>query len=166
MAANEGAKVRNVVKIGGMEAAAQDLGPTPDVKIPTTGQARRETDTVETAQANELQKEHLAALAFLEEIVTVRVEESADEKAENPVHVTVNGVNQFFFRGQEQDVKRKFLGVLATAKPAAYVQPNPYASDETRNILNTRRGLRYPFTVISDKNPLGAEWLKRLLQEV
>jgi hypothetical protein len=106
----------------------------------------------------------LAELAFNEEFVEVMLHESTDPNAENPVFTACNGVTQYFFRGEVQTVKRKYVAILAAAKEHAIRTPEYTNSDGARATKITRTSsLKYPFSVISDKNPRGAAWLKALL---
>jgi hypothetical protein len=108
---------------------------------------------------------YVQELAFNEEMVEVMVHESTDPNAENPVFTACNGVTQYFFRGQVQTVRRKFLAILAIAKEHAIRTPEYTLADGSRGTKITRTSsLKYPFSVISDPNPRGAAWLKALLQ--
>lgn len=105
-------------------------------------------------------------LSFMEEPVEIMVHESTDANADNPVQVACNGVNQFFFRGQALTVKRKFVEILARSKQTA-IQTRTvkdYTGADTTAITKST-ALRYPFSVISDRNPDGAVWLKGVLAE-
>lgn len=106
------------------------------------------------------------ALAFAEEQIEVMLHESTDTNAENPVFTACNGVNQYFYRGVPQRVKRKYVAILASCKEhniktQEYTQP-----DGARAIRVVRTSsLKYPFSVISDPaGKKGADWLRSLLQ--
>lgn len=106
----------------------------------------------------------LAELAFNEEIVEVMVHESTDPNAENPVFTACNGITQYFFRGQVQAVKRKYVAILAAAKEHAIRTPEYTTAEGVRATKIARTSsLKYPFSIISDPNPRGAAWLKALL---
>jgi hypothetical protein len=103
-------------------------------------------------------------LRFNEEFVEVMVHESTDKNAENPVFTGCNEITQYFFRGQVQKVKRKYLAILASCKEHSirtveYTQPD---GSRATKIVRTS-SLKYPFSVISDPNPRGAPWLRALL---
>lgn len=108
---------------------------------------------------------HAQELIFNEEFVEVMVHESTDENAENPIFTACNGVSQYFFRGEVQRVRRKYVAILASCKEHAVSTPNYTAQDGSR-AMGIRRvsSLKYPFSIISDPNPRGAAWLKGLLQ--
>jgi len=104
-------------------------------------------------------------LLFNEELVEVMVHESTDTNAENPVFTACNGVTQYFFRGQAQTVKRKYVAILASAKEHSLTTPEYTAPDGSRaTSIRRTSSLKYPFSVISDPNPRGGEWLKGLLR--
>jgi hypothetical protein len=109
-------------------------------------------------------KKQFEELKFNEEMVEVMVHESTDPNAENPVFTACNGVTQYFFRGQPQLVRRKYLAILASCKEHSirtveYTQPD---GARATKIVRTS-SLKYPFSVISDTNKRGAAWLKGLL---
>lgn len=106
----------------------------------------------------------LEELRFNEEFVDVMVHESTDKNSEDPVFTACNGVTQYFFRGQVQTVRRKYLAILASCKEHSiktveYTQPD---GSRATKIVRTA-SLKYPFSVISDPNPRGAPWLRGLL---
>ena len=107
-------------------------------------------------------------LAFMEEPIEVIVAESTDERAENPIFTAVNGVTQFFWRGQPQTVKRKYIEVLARAKQTD-VRTNvmqQHAGAEPINRIDKTTALKYPFQIISDPSGRkGSDWLKRILAQ-
>ena len=104
-------------------------------------------------------------LLFNEEFVEVMVHESTDDNAENPIFTACNGITQYFFRGQPQQVRRKFVAILASCKEHNVTTPE-YTGGDGARAMGIRRtsSLKYPFSVISDKNPRGAAWLRGLLQ--
>ena len=139
-----------------------------------------EFDTVYVAEAPEIEiipgatrgvkgkgglSEYAQELAFNEEMVEVMVHESTDENAENPIFTSCNGVTQYFFRGVPQQVRRKFVAILASVKEHAVSTPEYTAQDGSRATgIRRTSSLKYPFSVISDPNPRGAAWLKGLLR--
>lgn len=108
---------------------------------------------------------YIEELRFNEELVEVMVHESTDENAENPVFTACNGVTQYFYRGVPQMVKRKFVAILASAKEHGISTPEYTTPDGSRSMsIRRTSSLKYPFSIISDKNPRGAAWLKALIQ--
>jgi len=111
-------------------------------------------------------KKQFEELKFNEEFVEVMVHESTDPNAENPVFTACNGVSQYFFRGQPQQVRRKFVAILASCKEHS-LKTEEYTSGDGARAIRLKRtsSLKYPFSVISDPSGRrGADWLKSLLQ--
>ena len=111
-------------------------------------------------------KKQFDELKFNEQFVEVMLHESTDTNAENPVFTACNGVTQYFFRGQPQQVKRKFVAILAACKEHS-VKTEEYQSPDGARAMRLKRSssLKYPFSIISDPaGKKGADWLKSLLQ--
>lgn len=103
--------------------------------------------------------------AFMNEILTVIVHEDGNDNAvENPCP-SVNGVNQGFIRGKEQNVKRKYVEALARGRKTKYVQRilDPTRPESIQMVETT--SLVYPFSVLRDPNPKGKEWLRSILAQ-
>jgi len=109
--------------------------------------------------------EYAEEMAFMEEKVIVNVHTTPDQNAENPVSVFVNGRSQYLFRGVPTIVKRKFVERLARAKLTGYRQELGEAEPSRYNRLYMETGLLYPFSVVRDDNPKGADWLHKVLRE-
>lgn len=106
-------------------------------------------------------------LAFMEEPVTVMVHETASDNEAPLVDVYVNGISQFFPRGEPVTCKRKFVEGLVRAKPTAITTDvRERNSENPQNVINRRSALRYPFSVVEDRNPNGGAWLRKVLAEV
>lgn len=139
-----------------------------EVVLPPSGSIAGALDELRTVEVHTqpLSTDYANALAFAEEKVTVMIHDDSDPNAENPVQVAVNGINQFFFRGQPQDVKRKYVEVLARAKRNRISTPEVTDGSGSRtNIVRQSSSLRYPFSVMFDPNPKGAMWLKNIMTE-
>lgn len=133
--------------------------------MPTTGPAQLEPQIVEPVDGP-VSKDFLDALKFMDEELTIIVQDTEDKNATPLVETWCNGRSQFFIRGQAQTVKRRYVEVLARSKGTRYRQEHykdANGNDAIRNIPVT--SLRYPFTVIHDPNPNGPEWLKQVLKE-
>lgn len=102
---------------------------------------------------------------FMEEDVIVTVSTSTDPNAEPIVTVYNNGTPQHFPRGVAVICKRKYVEVLARAKPFNVSTPEITDSngDRTTKIVKNT-GLRYPFDM-RDRNPNGQAWLSSVIQE-
>lgn len=103
-------------------------------------------------------------LIFNEEELIVMVHETTDENAENPIFTSCQGVPQYFSRGVEQRVKRKYVAILASCKEHAVSTPTYTAPDGARAMsIKRTSSLKYPFSVLHDPNPRGPAWLKGLI---
>jgi hypothetical protein len=141
---------------------AVDMSATQDIKKLKRTDHNLESDIL-VVSGDGLDKSYAAQLAFLEEPVEVMVHESTDQNAEPIVHVAVNGINQFFPRGEAVTCKRKFLSALATARTTSVSTKTVNTDTDVINRINKQTALRYPFSVVRDPNPLGAAWLKSVL---
>ena len=110
--------------------------------------------------------QHLAELKFNEDVLEVMVHESTDSNAENPIFTSCNGVPQYFYRGIPQQVKRKYVAILAACKEHAITTPEYTQGDGARATrIQRSASLKYPFSVITDPaGKRGADWLRTLLR--
>lgn len=150
-----------------MEATDHKIGQDQTFTIPTTGPInhedfRNDFEVVDGPKAMDKANE----LAFMEEPVEVVVSPTTDKNAERFPQVAVNGVNQYFVRGQKMVVKRKFIEALARAKKTGVstVPDKDQDGGDTMKIVQDT-GLRYPFAVTRDNNPRGSSWLEKVLAE-
>ena len=111
-------------------------------------------------------KKQFDELKFNEDVLEVMVHESTDTNAENPIFTACNGVPQYFYRGVPQQVKRKYVAILAACKEHAISTPEYTQGDGARATRIARTAsLKYPFSVISDPaGKRGADWLRSLLR--
>lgn len=136
--------------------------------IPALGDIDKEDfrasfETVDTP----VQSSHTKELLFMEEMVTILIPIGANPEAEEEfIDVGNNGVRQFIKRGEEQQVKRKFVEVLARAKREKISTPEFTDANGARSTKLIRTpALIHGFQVIEDKNPNGHTWLRRILAE-
>lgn len=150
-----------------LETEEQTVGQDRPRTMKSTGPAKKslEPATIEVVD-KPLDTEKADMLRFMEEELIVVVHQTTDP-AEAPMPQIINdGRSQFFIRGEEQKVKRKFVEVLARAKRTTYTQvktKDAEGNEFYKNIPHT--ALRYPFAVIQDPNPRGRDWLKAILAE-
>jgi hypothetical protein len=110
--------------------------------------------------------DYAAMEAFMHEPVTVVVMGSGDDNDADLVHMSVNGVSQFFRRDTAQTVKRMYVERLARCKKTDFSQKLDDRLGEAEfNTMSRRHSLRFPFQVLEDKNPKGAAWLKGILAQ-
>lgn len=123
------------------------------------------------------EQDYIDELAFMEETVMIRINKSSEKFAPNVVDCWANG------RGAEQFIngkwavcgwlpvntvvttKRKYVEVLARSKQESIQTRVVKHEDREENHADRFTNLKYPFSVISDKSPRGAEWLTRILSE-
>lgn len=107
---------------------------------------------------------YAAELAFMEEPVKILLHESTDENAEPIVDLYCNGTPQRLIRGMEQVVKRKYVQILCNARQTSIKTQTGVQGDNVVSRVNKHTAVRYPFSVIEDRNPKGAPWLRAQLQ--
>ena len=146
-----------------MEAMAQVIGQSKDDVMDSKGVHRDNTIEIPDGPINQ---QYADELAMAEEPVEVMVHESTDPNADNPVWVSCNGTNQFFYRGKPITVKRKYLEILARAKHTTIstVEGQGYDGERTTRIKKAT-ALKYPFSVLTDNNRNGSAWLKAVLAQ-
>lgn len=120
---------------------------------------------------------YIDSLAFMEEPVTIRIEEnSRSDFPETHVPVQVNGKEAEVFQngkwlpigwlpiGVPLITKRKYVEVLARSKSDAISTVHDDATVERpRNTVSRRTRSNYPLSIIQDNNPIGHEWLSRIM---
>lgn len=144
------------------------VGQDKSVILPASGSIVQAVENLKDIEIVDkpMQDSYAEELAFMEEKLEVVVNEDTNPNAENPVQISVNGVNQFFMRGQPQVVKRKFVEVLARAKRTVVTTPEVNDGNGARTMqIRQQSSLRYPFQVMNDPNPKGAPWLRALMSE-
>lgn len=107
----------------------------------------------------------LAEMAFMNEMVTVRIHPSNDKNANPLPDVYVNGRVQRFVRGAEQQVRRCYVEVLARSKQTTF--DNVKVKDpegEDKYVYPSHTAEIFPFTVIND-SAKGEQWLKKVLAQ-
>lgn len=146
-----------------LNAEEQNLGREREFNINEIGSGDVEIEAIE----RNLDSKLIENEAFMAEPVTVMLADSTDPNdADVLVQVSVNGRNQYFARGYPQTVKRMYVERLARSKKTGYSQNlDERLGEEKFNLMRSHNALRYPFTVVEDKNPRGAAWLRAILAE-
>lgn len=150
-----------------VDAADEQIGQDKATTIPTSGALEVDRPEIETVEGPGAM-DHAKELAFMEEPVRILVHESSDPNDPDPNPLLkVNGRTQYVIRGQEITMRRKFVEVLARAKKTGYTQSikHDQVSGNVYQKMNPRTALRYPFSVIEDRNPKGRDWLRKVLAE-
>lgn len=145
---------------------------TEDNKVEVTGKSSSDEDIADIAIQGDIYglEDHARLLQFMEEPVTIMIHESTDPNAEPMVFCAVNGDGAgehkipWLPRGQPVTIKRKFVAQLAKSRPTSIRSQEVVNPIGERSISYLRHSaLAYPFSVIQDNNPRGAEWLKAVL---
>jgi hypothetical protein len=148
-----------------VDTTDHEIGQPGTIVLPGTGPAELQRPDIQIVDGPNW-KEKADILAFMEEPVTVFVHTTNDKNAKMIVEVWNGGRVQRFLRGEHQTVKRKFVEVLARAKSDAFGNQefvNPHGDLAYKYPKTT--SLKYPFSVVRDDNPKGADWLKKILKE-
>ncbi len=121
--------------------------------------------------------DYMEQLAFMEEPVTVRIEEnSRSDYPETHVPVLVNGKGAEVLQngkwlsvgwlpiGVMLTTKRKYVEVLARSRSDAIKTVHDDATVERpRNTETRRTSSNYPLSVMEDRNPRGHQWLSNIM---
>lgn len=148
-----------------IDTSELDVGQDSTRALSSTGPAVLDPPRIEPVE-RPVDPEKIAMLAFMEELVTIRVATSTDPNAEQLFEVWVNGEPQLFKRGQTKTVKRKFVDCLARRKLTTHTLEKYTNADGVEAYRYPgHTGLRYDFQMVRDDHPRGAEWLAATLQE-
>lgn len=111
-------------------------------------------------------QEKIQMEAFMQEKIKIRVHGTNEKNAAPYFMVSVNGEKHILFRKQEHTLPRYVVETLARAKPTTYENEEFTGDDGIRKVRwPSTTGLRYPFEVIQDDNPLGRNWLNAVLNQ-
>lgn len=158
---------------GDMEIRQKD-----DVIVPGLDDALEHEQEKEIIPERQLIKSRMEALAFNEEPIMIRIEPSSEKNAPRCVDCWVNGKGAEVFDMHDQRwysygalpvgrpiiTRRKYVEVLARSKRDD-VSTEVVGRDTERpeNIVHRSTSQRATFSVLDDRSPKGAEWLRRLL---
>lgn len=156
---------------------------TRNVDVPSRGDldldagANRAESLINIAGDLTHEQEYIAALAFMEELVTLRIN-TASQHSKHPethVPVQVNGKSAevlikgkwlpigWLPIGQELTIKRKCVEVLARSNPEDIATEHDGADvEKPRNVVKRTTTQKYPLSIIKDSQQ-GHEWMTRLL---
>jgi len=122
-----------------------------------------------------LQKKQAEALAFSEEPITIRIERGPEKFAAPWAPCTVNGKAHVLIGGRWMQTthfpvnkifttKRKYVEVLARSRTDnVSTEVIGRETDRPENVTYRSPSMRFPFTIIEDKNPMGREWLAQIM---
>lgn len=161
-----GAAKNNPVLASGATDFGGQVGQDAPRIMTTVGDAEITAADIEPVKDMVNFDERAAELAFNEELIDVMVAPSSDRYAENPVGTWVNGKSQYFFRGQVQTVRRKYVEALARAKTTTFTQTEFVKENGDRAVRHDpTTSLAYPFSIMRDDNPRGRDWARRLMAQ-
>lgn len=148
-----------------IEAAELPVAQQASITLDQSEIKRPDLETSEIEVATAIDTSHADELRMMEEQVEILVHESTDQNSTPFVEVWNNGTVQRFIRGVPQVCKRKYLEVLARAKETSVsthesIQQN---TGDRYTRIDKHTALKYPFSVVTDNNPKGPQWLKSVL---
>lgn len=150
-----------------VETSSLSIETKPDLIIPGLGEELyREPEEI-AALDSPMEKDYFKEVEFMEDVLTIRIEPGREKNAPQLIDVYVNGRAEWVPVGKPWKLKRKYVEVLARAKPMS-IQTSHESAEESADPQN--RVIRsvssmHPFTVINDPSQKGYEWLTRILQE-
>jgi len=155
-----------------LETENEEIGQIEERTMSSSGLARDSLEPIRVVDEGIVVENHtrwtkdkLEHEVFMNEMVCVKVAETTDDTQTPMPEVCVNGRTQFFARGQEQWVKRMFIGPLARAKKTTYTQRMEKLEDGSDTYVQVpHSALMYPFEIVED-NQKGKEWLRSILRE-
>lgn len=150
---------------GHVETAEQIVGQDRPRHLRAAGKARQALDPAVVQPVERVvSNEKLEALKFNEDMLIIRVAESTNPTDEPFAQVWNDGRSVVIPRGEDVQVRRKFVEVLARAKKTTYTQEKLPNNEGYRNIPHT--ALKFDFALINDPNPRGGQpWLRGILSE-
>lgn len=124
---------------------------------------------------------YATAIGFAEEPVVIMVNPASERNAAQWVECWVNGKGAevliegrwtecpYMPVGVELTVKRKYVEVLLRSKQTTW-QTNHVAADDAKSVHVDNKTIpttmaRNSVSILSDRNPMGREWLKRVMAE-
>ena len=129
----------------------------------------------------DLDQAYFEALSFAEEPVCIRLERSSAKNPPKTVPCWVQGKGAEVFSdgkwwtlgflpiGQPIITRRKYVEVLARAKvdsiDTQHVDANQAETEYIDNTVRINTSALYPFSMIRDNNPKGADWLTKVMAE-
>lgn len=141
-----------------LDAGSEYLGAAPEIEL---GSVRGDVESIVT----EVGMDAVQTEAFMNESLTIILASNGADDETPTVPVGVNGSFIYLLRDEPILVKRKYIEVLARAKKTDYDQTLDHSLGEHMNKLSQRHVLKYPFTVITDPNPRGHQWLREILAQ-
>ena len=102
---------------------------------------------------------------FMNQVLTVVVAKDGTPGALPVICPTVNGINQPIIRGNQQQIKRKYVEVLARSRITNYEQQVLDPAKPENIQMNEITAITYPFSVVQDPHRNGGKWLQAILAQ-
>jgi len=162
---NTDAKNHQVTKTGIYDTDDHENEQYEDREMRSDGPASEALDGPSRIQVERtFNPEKMEALAFAEQKILIKVHETRSETEDPLPHVSNDGVNQYFFRGEKQWVKRKYVEILCRMQRTNYGNEkyiNNQGDEAYRYPPHTN--MEIPFQVLQDPaGERGARWLADL----
>lgn len=137
----------------------------------------RDNESIVSVEGH-INRDEFEALSFMEEPVTIMLNPSTEKNAARVVDCWVNGRGAEHLQngkwmvcgwlpvGVPVTTKRKYVEVLARAKPENITTEVKKYEDREDNIALRTSYVKYPFSVLKDDSPKGAAWLVKIMSEV
>lgn len=113
-------------------------------------------------------KRYAEDLSFMEEEVEVMIAPTPGQSDTTRLvgPIIINGVGQYFLRGEWTKCKRKFLGAILRARQESWTFGYKRAPDgQTKDTQVAIQNARFAIANVRDQNPKGTTWLYEMQQE-
>lgn len=145
--------------------AAEYLGKDDPIELPEVMDGEASLARPHAVAENDIRKLYEDA-SFLEDKLVVRLSQPANESDQQFATLRVNERMVRLPRdNQEYVIRRKFVEILLRSKSTRIHQVRREINGEIVLVNQTKTTQDYPFELVSDPNPKGAQWLRTLLHE-
>lgn len=149
-------------------ASEMDIGSGPTRTMSSTGPARESLDKNKLVKVSDqpMDEDWMAMMAFMEEMVEIRIAETTDPQAERVFEININGKLELFARGETKTVKRYFVDRLMRMKQTRYTQKEIIDGEGVKQIVNIpHTSIKYDFAITRDDSPHSKAWQRAILAE-
>jgi hypothetical protein len=148
------------------EPMEQEIGQSSDFILPGTGSLDGLDFAEEFEVVGQINLKEVELMLFMEEQVEIQLHRPSNPKDPLVLHTCVQGRNQFIVKGKAQWVKRKFVEALARGQRMLIETPEAVDKFGVKTHKIERSFiLENPFSVLTDRNPMGRQWLEGILAE-
>jgi hypothetical protein len=145
-----------------------DVGSGPSRTMSSTGPARQslERNTLAKISDQPMDEDWMSMMAFMEEMVEIRIGETTDPQAERVFEININGKLELFSRGETKTVKRYFVDRLMRMKQTRYTQKEVLDEQGIKQMVNIpHTSIKYDFAITRDDSPHSKPWQRAVLAE-